>query len=47
MHVEKVGKKYRIQKSIKGRRLNLTFDHRPTKKEIEEAIALAYTDDAS
>lgn len=47
MRVEKVGKKYRIQKSIKGRRFNLTFDHRPTKKEIEEAIALAYTDDAS
>lgn len=47
MRIEKRGNKYRIQKIINGNRKNLVFDHKPTKKEIEEAIAKAYSDTSS
>lgn len=30
---------YRVQKQINGQRLSMTFDHKPTKKEVEEEIA--------
>lgn len=30
---------YRVQKQVKGTRLSMTFDHKPTKKEIEDEIA--------
>lgn len=43
MRIEKRGNKYRVQKMINGKKHNLTFDHKPTKKEIEEAIAQVYT----
>lgn len=38
MRAKKHGNKYRIQKMINGQRYNLNFDHKPTKKEIEEAL---------
>lgn len=43
MRIEKRGNKYRVQKMVNGKKHNLTFDHKPTKKEIEEAIAQVYT----
>ena len=30
---------YRVQKQINGQRISMTWDHKPTKKEIEEEIA--------
>ena len=30
---------YRVQKQINGQRLSMTFDHKPTKKEVEDEIA--------
>ncbi|WP_458457446.1 tyrosine-type recombinase/integrase [Pseudobutyrivibrio sp.] len=30
---------YRVQKQVNGQRLSMTFDHKPTKKEIEDEIA--------
>ena len=30
---------YRVQKQINGKRISITFDHKPTKKEIETEIA--------
>jgi integrase len=30
---------YRVQKQINGQRISMTFDHKPTKKEIEDEIA--------
>lgn len=38
MKAEKHGNQYRVQKMINGERFNLSFDHKPGKKEIEEAI---------
>lgn len=31
---------YRVQKQINGKRISMTFDHKPTKKEIDEEIAI-------
>ena len=47
MKAEKHGNKYRIQKMINGQRYNLSFDHKPTKKEIEQAVSKAYTETPS
>ena len=30
---------YRVQKQINGQRMSMTFDHKPSKKEIEDEIA--------
>ena len=38
MRVEKRGNRYRIQKMINGKKYSLSFDHKPGKKEIEEAL---------
>lgn len=44
MKVEKRGNSYRVQKSINGKRHSFTFDHKPTKREIEEAVNSKRTD---
>lgn len=38
MYIEKRGNKYRVEKIINGRKYKLSFDHKPRKKEVEEAL---------
>lgn len=40
MNVEKRGTGYRVQKQYNGKRYSLTFDHKPTQKEIMEQLML-------
>lgn len=39
MNIEKRGNKYRVRKTYKGKTYSLTFDHKPTKREVDETIA--------
>lgn len=39
MKIEKRSSGYRIQKMINGKRHSITFDHKPTKREIDEWVA--------
>ena len=39
MNIEKRGKNYGIRPTIKGKRLSIQFDHKPTRTEIAETIA--------
>lgn len=39
MKVEKVGNKYRVRKMIDGKKITLTFDHKPTQQEIFASFA--------
>lgn len=39
MKIEKIGNQYRIRKMYKGKRITLTFDHKPNQKEITLALA--------
>lgn len=39
MNIEKRGKSYRIRPKYKGKRYTITFDHKPTQREIADAIA--------
>lgn len=47
MKIEKRSGKYRIQKVINGKRHSITFDHRPTNKEIDDEIYKLKSADAS
>lgn len=38
MRVEKRGSGYRVRRMLDGKKYSLTFDHQPTKKEIEKAF---------
>jgi len=38
MKPEKRGNSYRVQKTVEGRKYSLTFDHKPTKKEIDALL---------
>jgi len=42
MRIEKRGNSYRIQSMYKGKRYSITFDHKPTQKEITLALAERY-----
>ena len=39
MKIEKVGKQYRVRKQIKGKKITLTFDHKPDAKEVIDALS--------
>lgn len=39
MKIEKHGNKYRVQKQIEGKRINLVFDHKPSQQEIFAALS--------
>lgn len=39
MKIEKIGNQYRIRKMVKGQKYSLTFDHKPSQKEITLALA--------
>ena len=39
MKVEKIGNKYRVRKMIDGKKITLTFNHKPTQQEIFSAFA--------
>lgn len=40
MKVQKLNSgSYRVQKQVNGKRLSMTFDHKPTKKEVEDELA--------
>ena len=40
MKIEKIGKQYRVRKQIKGKKISLTFDHKPDAKEVIDALSL-------
>lgn len=42
MKIEKRGNSYRIQSMYKGKRYSVTFDHKPSQKEITLALAAKY-----
>lgn len=44
MKVERKGKSYRVRPTIEGKRICITFDYKPTQKEVADAIAKVAAD---
>lgn len=47
MKIEKIGNQYRVRKMYKGKKITLTFDHKPTQKEVTLALAESMQDETN